>query len=544
MARKLQGFSIFKFSSKRLSKSKFNIKIDIATARRNGELVKLGDSALLEVIRRVTGKQFDKDKYDDLHKQKSRIMKQPSSDENKNELLSILKKIDDMLLIDTLVEVQFQNKTHYQKIYDKGLFINDKEYIRILAGAANLRKQTVFFLQRDYYEQVTDILNCGRNVDDKLNPAKFSAYWGLYNSASHPVSFPKFIVIPDYEYTRMVKMDWIDEHNEISEVEKEVVFNAFDGQGLCSPRLSKIWAKELDLSHTPSTYIIRAPFLKGQVVTFDFHEFANYVARNNMVKDIWGKEVDINDVDLVISQSQFKLWNSYPNQRYYEQKCLENGLGFRISRYSQPFEKIKEYSNTNYMFIQVLDLDEKEIEELCKPTIEYFRDLMGGSREKMLTYLYPDNSDVEFNSIEPEIQALMLDERFSKEPHIQKRFVNSLRKKVKESYLGNLIVRSNFQPMISDPYAQCEHLFSLDVGGLLQENENYCKFWNEKNVNVVGTARSPLTHSSEFHEASLVDGYMLKDWFGYIDNGFVLNVHGFETLIFADSDKQHCSFTQ
>ena len=537
MGRKLQGFFCFKISSKRLSKSKYNINLDITTARKNGEIVKIGDSALLEVVRRVSNHPYNPQKLLDLNKQRMIISKQSSSEENKRKLLSILKEIDDCLLIDSIVSVAFDNKTHYEKIYNQGLFINGKKYIRILAGAANLRKQVVFFLREDLYEPVMKILECGRNTELELNPSKYSAYFGLYNSASHPVSFPKFIVIPDAEYPKTVRVDWIDDNNEISEVDKEITFNYFDGQGIASPRLAKAWANELKLDWTPSTYIVRFPFGKGQVCVFDFHEFGSYVAKETMVKDIWGDYHDIRDVDLVLTQSQLKLWDSYANQREYIQKCHDNGLGFRITRYSQPLEKIKQYSYLNYMFVQVLDLTEDEIKKLCAPTLEYFRDLMGGSREKMLTFLYPENTDVNFQSLEPIVQALMLDDEFAKEPFIQKRFTNALRKKVKEAYLGNLILPSNFQPMISDPYAMCEHLFGLEVRGLLEDGENYCEFWSKKGVKEVATARSPLTHSSEFNRCKLVDEYLHRDWYAYTDNGFIMSVNGKDVLVYADSDK-------
>lgn len=530
MTKRLQGFYIYKFSSKRLSKSKFRIEIDLKTARKNSEVVKLGDSAFLDVVRRVTNHPYNLDKLKQLDRQRKEFQKQ----ENKEQLLSVLSEIDKQLHIPEVVEISFDNATHYKKIFEQGLFINGEKYVRILAGAANLRKQVVFFVQEKYKDQINNILDCGRNKNQLFNIPKFSAYYGLYNSSGHSLSYPKFIVVPDAEYTRMVKVDWVNDNNEIEEIEKEIKFNLFDGQGLILPSLSAKWAKELELNWTPSTWILRAPFLKGSFVTFSFDEFGEYVAQKEHIRDVWGNEVSIDGIELIVSASQFKLWDSYPNQYSYEQAMKQSGLGFRSSRYSQPCDKMKTVSAMNYMFVQVLDLNKNDIEKLCQPTIDYFYDLMGGNREKMLTFLYPDNPNINFNSLEPEIQALMLDADFAKEPSIQKKFINSLRKKVKESYLGNIYVEGNYQSMISDPYAQAEHIFGLDVIGLLDENQNYCQFWNERNVDLVGSARSPLTHFSEFRKSKLINNVLVRDWYRYIDNGFILNVKGFDVLLYAD----------
>jgi hypothetical protein len=91
--------------------------------------------------------------------------------------------------------------------------------------------------------------------------------------------------------------------------------------------------------------------------------------------------------------------------------------------------------------------------------------------------------------------------------------------------------------MVADPYAQAEHLFGLGIFGLLDEEENYCDFWNKKNIKEVGTGRSPLTHFSEFNRCKLVDGVLYRDWFQYLENTFILSVKGVDTLIYADSDQ-------
>ena len=111
--------------------------------------------------------------------------------------------------------------------------------------------------------------------------------------------------------------------------------------------------------------------------------------------------------------------------------------------------------------------------------------------------------------------------------------MSSLRKKIKESYLGNLIVQGNFQPLIADPYLQASYMFGLQ-NGLLKDDEHYCKFWGDRNVELVASGRSPLTHQSEMNISKIVSNEDIRYWFQYIRNGFIFSPQGIDTLLFAD----------
>lgn len=529
MPKKLQSFFIYKFNSDRLKKSNYKIKTNFREAQINNELVRLGDNQLLSTTRKVTGKIFYPEKLHELEKITRKLSK---SKDNRESFFAIKKQIEEILFQPEIIEVKFTNKSHYKKMVEKGFFVNGVEYVRILAGAGNLRRNCVLFIDKRFYSSVVGILDNGRNKQIKLNPAKFTAYFGLYGSSGLDVSFPDFMVISDFEYKRLADVSWINENNTVEEKTIEVTMNVFDGQGLISPRLAKKWALELGLEHTPSTFIFRAPFMKGQLVTFDFHEYGRNKGKR-YVKDIYGFEIDINNTDIILSQSQFKLWQSYENTFQFRANCLENDLGFRVSRYSSSGKDIKTATTTNYMFVQVLDLSDEDIVDLCKPTIDYLKNVRG-IREDMLVYMYPASSKISYNGVDNTLKSLMFSEEFSREPTIINKFENSLTKKIKESYMGSLFVEGNYQPLISDPYAQCQFLFGDNVSGLLKENQQYSRFWNERGVNRVASARSPLTHQSEMCLSNLVRSDEMDFWYGYLDNGVVLSVFGVDTMLYAD----------
>ena len=61
----------------------------------------------------------------------------------------------------------------------------------------------------------------------------------------------------------------------------------------------------------------RISYEKGMVFTFDFLDFADSVAGTRIVKDAWGNEVDVSNVELILTTSMLKLWNCYESIDHY-----------------------------------------------------------------------------------------------------------------------------------------------------------------------------------------------------------------------------------
>lgn len=306
---KLQQFYIMKFESGRLEKEKYNIKINVRQAKKNGELVALGDNQVLRSIRKLKNKKVDFDYINELFKERRRLVRRRDSIENKERIVQIDKDIDNLLFIPEYISVRIEKNTHYKAIIKKGLYINNKKYIRLLCGAGNARKNTVFFVQEEIYNELDKILCNGMN-DIKIVPAKYNAYYGLSNSSTYKISEPRVCVIPDLEYDMVKKVDWITESipkDIIEEKDKTLPFNAFDGMGIISPRMCAKWSEDLDLDYVPCCFIIRNYFVKGLVAEFDFHKFAKEIAKKDTIKDIYGVEYNIEDIDVILTKSQFKL---------------------------------------------------------------------------------------------------------------------------------------------------------------------------------------------------------------------------------------------
>jgi len=431
-----------------------------------------------------------------------------------------------------LVSLEFTNKTHYEEIVKRhGFYINGIRFVPFMASAGMIRRNTAMFINNNIKHPIMDILENGRNENTPLAIAKWGAYFSLYSSTSLPVSFPNFAVIPDKEIETVrdvcfVQYKGVDIDDDVREIKKEIKCNAFDGQGLISPKLAEQWSAELELDYVFSSAVIRAPFVKGLVTVFDMEKFANTVAKKYTFTDIYGKEQDIRNIDLVISESMFKLYNAYENTEDYIEKCHYNQLGFAVTKVNPKVTPA--YTRTSYQFLQILDLNDADISTLCKPTVDWFRNMSGDNAEQMLIYATGESKigEDEFYKMDVTTKALAVNPSLSNDRYIYSRFKASIEKKKKESYIGNLFVNGNYQFMISDPYYQACHMFGVQCEPLLKDGQHYSEYWLKRGIGKVAAIRSPIVHHSEFNLLNLQDREDVREWYSHIHDGIIYPANG------------------
>ena len=162
---KLQQFYVLKFNSSRLIKDNYNVNVGMKTARKNGELIALGDNQVLRAIRKIKGRNIDFDFINELFKERRRLTRRKNSAENRNRISQIDKDIDNLLFIPEYVSVVIEKHSHYRHMIKYKLTINGKKYVRLLCGAGNARRNTVFFVQEDIYDEL-------RRSGVKIDPNK------------------------------------------------------------------------------------------------------------------------------------------------------------------------------------------------------------------------------------------------------------------------------------------------------------------------------------------------------------------------------------
>lgn len=544
MRKKLNSFEILKLESDIIKQKNYTVEINLdeislSNILSMGEITKIGENTFLEAVQDAFGKRIDFERVQEIGRKIKEISSKKNSNTRRQRIRSLLKERQQLVFVEGAILLKIKNKTHYRHIYKEGgFYVNGRKYVRFLAGAGNIRSEQIFYIWEDIYEEVLNRLHCGAKIE-KVNPAKYNAYFGLYGSSGYKVSTPTFAVIPDHIYKRMGTFDYISEDYSIEETSQEVSINSFDGQGLISPYLSEKWGKEIGLEYIPSSFIFRSAFFKGQVVTFDFHKLSEKIGIN-IGKDIWGNEFHIDEVDAIFSESQLKLWDAYESYEEYVQSLDRWDIPFRITRVSHRQQKPS--TTTNYMYLQVLDLDKESIRSICEDTVDYFESIQYGNASS--TALYLSGQDAfdrnfganEFWELDIITKGILSFPDLLREKYFSQRIKSTLQQKMKEAKLGKLIVEGNYSPMVSDPYAQAEWAMGISVSGLLEENDFYSEFWSDRGVGEVAVARSPLTHNSEMQSISLKDGYDLYDWYKYQGTSVIFPYNSLMVYYLADGD--------
>ena len=553
MGKKTDLFYIYKFNSKFLIDNALgkDMEYDIDTARKDLNLVSLADNQVFFFLRKIKGTPFDRDKLDNLYKLRNDEKSLVKAKRNLKKIEKYQKQIDKMLFVPDIITVKMNSKKDYLDLTKHGFSINGIKFVRFVCTAAYLRRNVVGFINEKYFDQINEILMCG--LDGKLketNLGKFSAYYGLFMSAVNQVKTPRCCVIKDYE-TDLEKqiVDYIvtNENGErkIEERERNVPMNWFDGMGLISPKMAQIWQTDLGLDYLPSGFVIRSAYLKGLVVPFDFHTFAKNIANTDKITDAWGVEYNIEDIDVILTVSQFKMWKEYENWQEYLGYAEKYGHIWGVSRVNKKNDD--EFVLTNYQYLQTLNLTKDDIQNLAQPTVDWISGIGSGKLESVLLYLlgaqnsdFVEDYDCEeiLNEVEMNfVKGVMLDPTLLKDDYVKTQIYKTLKRKIKDAKIGRLWVRGNYSFQLSDPYALCEWAFNMPVNGLIGANKMYCNFWNLRtNQKSILCSRSPLIHGSEHLLRELETNEDMEYWYQYIVSGIINSVHDMAVVNMSDSD--------
>lgn len=554
MARKQRLFHIFKLNTTDIEKAQYNLTLDVGEAKIDGKVISVSDNQTFHAIRRVKGQQANFAKLDKLYEEKVKLKKKNTTQNSIQRIKELEEELEKILFVADVVNVVIEDNKAYKKMCKQGLRVNGIEFVRLCCGAGQARRSTVSFINKELFIKVDEIQKNGLVVD-KINISKYNAYYGLYMSGIQQVSEPRVAVVKDCEmdlYNK--KLDWVVDKQkpdlngkivDCRDIEERIVdglsANFFDGQGLISPRLSQKWAEELELDWLPASYIIRAPFIKGMVATFDFHRFAKEIAKTDSITDCYGKNLKISEVDIIISCSQFKMWKMYRSWEQYLENFHKYNHIWGVSRYSAKVDN--EYSPLNYQYIQTLNLDtDEKIKELAQPTIDWIQKVCDG--DKLYTLLFmlgvcdgeSSLEDLVGQTDSNVVKAILYNDRLLEDPYVKKKIYRTIEKKIQEAKIGRLMVNGNYSMMIADPYAQAEHIFGLPTKGLLKEFEYYNNFWKKRKVTKVDACRSPLVDFSEHNILNLKVNEKTEEWYQYLYTGTIYNIWGLDCILHSDSD--------
>lgn len=552
---------IYKINSSLLKQNNWELELPLSDARKiPGVVVSLADSQILTWINELNGTENYDSRAKQIKKDIKEIKKQPNSEDNKKKVSEKYTELYDLQFKKDYLCVVFDKKSDYDRA-NKGFKVNGVAYKRLICTTNGVKTSSVVYAADRFVEYNGQSVNIhdelkrrianGRNTDVKLSPAKYGAYESLAASASIPVSWPRsresnipggIIVVKDcvvHFKTNFIEIDDSDPTVEPKVTEKhneDFENNMSDGCSMMLPNLSKRWNGELngDSEYTMSGCNMRCAFTKGMALTFDFIRFAEEIIgasaehpEKYLIKDYWGKERDIRDADLILTESQLKLCGSYSSWEDYYEKCIANHYTLRVTKTSE--EENDDIRQLNYQFIQSLDLTDDDIDELIAPTVNEIKDIMELDPRKSVAYLCGKGLN-EKNVIFAEniAKALMIDKIAINDPYIRSKIKKMINRRIKDAKIGVLDLHGNFQILSGDLYALCESMFGLEPHGILKAGEIYSKYWYDEGVDRVLCFRAPMSNAHSIVAQNICKDKKALDWFQYIDTCIVVN--GWDTM--------------
>lgn len=545
MAKILQNsYYIYKIPSNQINHLK---DYSFKEALQDNNVVSIGDNQVLAKIREYYNNNKDHvtlyNQVQSIRKEIKTIKKEPSSKENSKKIRYLQGKLDKMLFVDDIVNIKVVKKKEYKDIARNGFDLNGKHYIRFMVGSGQMRRNTVTFINEKLYSYMQEHLMCG--LQDKIktiNLAKLSAYFALSFSSVLWVRKPRVCVIKDFD-TVIPNQDINYIHNtengeEVKIISKDIELNSCDGQGLISPEMAQLWASDMHLKYIPCSFVIRSAFIKGNLVTFDFKEYAQEQGIDT-ITDRYGTTYNIEDIDVLLSESQFKMAKYYSSWEGYLSYHDSYNLKWGVARYNK--EADDEYVLTNYQYIQVLNLTKEDVEGLISYTTNWIKNICSGNPFYTLSYNVgvKNESDSLLGIINScgsiFTKAMLKNPEMLNDGYIQRKIYNSIKESIRQAKLGRIWVKGNYQFMISDPVAQCRSALGLNPDGLIPADNIYSNFWQQRTSSKeVVCCRSPLTHYSEVNPLKLFENEESKRWYKYIYSGIIYSIYDISVMKHAD----------
>lgn len=524
---------IYKLPSKRLRESKWNLTLPLPSAIKNKtDMVALSDSQILRWICELNGVENLNSEVLKVKKAITLIKKQPKSKENKEKIHN---------LYDKLYSLQYQ-KDYFcmimdsNKDYDRanqGFKINGYKYHRLLGSNGGIKKSTITYIGDNVYKEIVKRMDNGRDKTKPIIPAKLEAYQALICSGSIPVTMPKILIVNDCKVQFKEDVIKISDENDGEpelKIEKNYVINYCDsdGYGFMSPDYSRIINKDLYgkewEGQTISGINTRYAWTKGMLFTFDFVEFAKQINHEvYMVKDAWNEWRDVRNYDVILTTSMVKLWDSYKSLEHFISCCNENHYQFSVVKPTP--HQLENARNANYQFLQSYNLTDKELYQLCKPTIDEITDVLGNDWRKTIVFLKgmflnDNNIDRVDNDF---IKAVMIDKNMLTDPFVIKKVHTMIKKRIDMAAKGSIKLSGNFATVSGDLYSLAQSIFGLPITGLLKAGEVYHKYWINKQVNEIVLFRAPMTCHNNIRKRKVVRSSEMDFWYQYNTTGIILN---------------------
>lgn len=519
---------IFKIRTERLKRAGWNLTLTLEEARKNEEIISLADSQVLRWIDELNGITDAEERALDLKRRIRHLRKQEATPDTKREMRRLYAELDRVQFKPDYMSLIIDKPKDYRRAC-KGFTINGVRYRRLLGTNGGIKNSTIVFVSERLWPELSRRIENGRMEDVPLVTAKLEAYKALTCSASIPVSWPDgILVVPDAKTEFLADYIYLTDENDGEPTAtlmrgQKYELDASDGFGLMLPSLAERWSAELGLGYVAGGYNTRCSWSKGMLFAFDFIEFAERVAGTYTVRDAWGTDRDIRNVEAILTTSMLKLWDCYPSCEDYIEKSKANGYTFGVTKTAP--EELENERTSNYQFLQPIKFDDADIEELIKPTMDEFHAVLHGDWRS--TVLFMKGSHLDERAVremdDDFIKAIMVNPRVLDDPFVQTSVYQQIRNRINQAKIGVLKLHANYSILSGDPYLLCQSIFGLEKTGLLGAGEIYNQYWVDSGAKELACFRAPMSTQENIRRVRVNGSEECRHWFQYIKTCTILN---------------------
>ena len=521
---------ILKLSSTQLRHSKWNIHITLKEAKEKSLVVGLGESQLIRWLDEFNKIEDCEHKITSIKRQieDTRILIRDDKG-LKPVLKSLYQQLDYYSFKPDYISVVIDKVADYKKLYKDGFIVNGNKFRRLLGTSGGIKLNTIVFVNEKFLPELKKRIANNRDLTKEFVPAKLEAYQALVCSSSIPVSMPKGVIcVPDC-FTHF-KADVIElDDSEDGEPkmtyvkQKDCELCENDGYGIGMPSLLKRWGRDLGEDYILSGCVIRNSFCKGTIYPIDFQKFAFDNGFTEII-DSWGVSHNVEDVELILTESMLKLWDSYSSIDEYIKNCEQNHYSFAITKAAE--EKLENVRNMNYQFLQSYEFTDSDIEELIEPTVSEIRDVLVNDWRKTICYLKGVNISKENvgSTISSDFATvLMLEPTLINDSFVHSQIQGMITKRINDAKKGVLKVDGCYALVSGDPYSLCQSIFGMEVTGLLKAGEVYSRYWIDRDVTEAVMFRAPMSVENNIARMKVVHNEQMDEFYKYMTTPIIFN---------------------
>jgi hypothetical protein len=433
------------------------------------------------------------------------------------------------------------------RILKDGFYLNDIHFVSTERSASMSRNGILGFIDERIQPELDKRISMDMQISNTVI-SKYSAYRGLMFSSCHFLEGykPYIIVVDDYintienqsiKYVVDKQLEYTDKETgetkpwlqkDIVEGIRDIDMNVNDGAGLCTFEVAEYIRNAIGIEQEDAySFMIRLPYIKGVIHTIDFKSFYKDHAIFE-IKDIWGEYHYIDDVDIILTKSQYKCFGYFKNhgdsrdyQEYWKAFDKYEHV-FGVSKWNYSAKDEPQFNRVSYQILQDLDLEFEDFIDLADYSLELIESILNGDNKNTYCFMGLTASNKKLPS-SIYARAVYKNEEMLNDKCVREYLYKMVKKIINDFKCGKIYLPSSFRLLCPDLIFMMEFIGGLEPVGALEPNEFWSKSINGQCLGEWLIERNPHICASEHTVLNGTANYLLDKYCSHFANVCMIN---------------------